>query len=94
MVAIKPPLPAAIPALTAVGTAVLLFQRLTYEFKASGALAGRTGLWRTVVATGQTDELVAPFDATATFRFFRTGSDTAQAAVPSPLNTTRDSSST
>lgn len=89
VVAVKPPLPAALPALTAVGTAVFLIQRLTYEFKASGALSGRTGLWRTVVATAQTDELVAPFDSTAKFRFFVTGSDTAQAGVPSPLNTMR-----
>ncbi|HKV70133.1 MAG TPA: type II secretion system protein [Gemmatimonadales bacterium] len=89
VVAIKPPLPAALPALTAVGTPVLLFQRLTYEFKASTALPGRTALWRTVNATSQTDELVAPFDTSAKFRFFVLSSDTAQAAVPSPITNLR-----
>ena len=89
VVAVTPPLPAALPAVTAIGTPVFLLQRLTYEFKSSVALPGRTALWRTVVGTGQTDELVAPFDATAMFRFFVTGSDTAQAGVPSPLTTMR-----
>jgi prepilin-type N-terminal cleavage/methylation domain-containing protein len=89
VVAVKPPLPASLPAVTAVGTPVFLIQRLTYEFKASVALPGRTALWRTMVATSQTDELVAPFDSSAKFRFFTGGSDTAQAAVPSPLSTIR-----
>ena len=89
VVAVRPPLPASLPAVTAVGTTVFLMQRLTYEFKASVALPGRTALWRTVVATGQTDELVAPFDPTAKFRFFVVGSDTAQAGVPSPLSSMR-----
>jgi prepilin-type N-terminal cleavage/methylation domain-containing protein len=88
-VAVTPALPASLPAVTAVGTPVFLIQRLTYEFKASVALPGRTALWRTVVATAQTDELVAPFDSSAKFRFFTGGSDTAQAAVPSPLSTMR-----
>ena len=43
-------------------------------------------LWRTTVVTGQADELVAPFDTSAKFRFFVVGSDTAQAAVPSPVS--------
>jgi prepilin-type N-terminal cleavage/methylation domain-containing protein len=89
VVAVQPPLPATLPAVTAVGTPVFLIQRLTYEFKASVALPGRTALWRTVVASSQTDELVAPFDSSAKFRFFTGGSDTAQAAVPSPLSTMR-----
>jgi hypothetical protein len=73
----------------AVGTPVFLIQRLTYEFKASAALPGRTGLWRTVVTTGQADELVAPFDITARYRFFLEGSDTAQNGVPTPVTRTR-----
>lgn len=89
VVAVRPPLPAALPAVTAVGTPVFLIQRLTYEFKVSTTLPGRTALWRTVVGTGQTDELVAPFDSTASFGFFVVGSDTAQAAVPVPVNTMR-----
>ena len=89
VVAVRPPLPAALPAVTAVGTPVFLMQRLTYEFKASSTLAGRTALWRTVAGTGQTDELVAPFDSTASFGFFVAASDTAQATVPSPLSAIR-----
>src|SRR3989441_12556664 len=42
-------------------------------------------LWRTIVQTGQSDELVAPFDTTAKFRFFVAGSDTAQSTVPTAL---------
>jgi prepilin-type N-terminal cleavage/methylation domain-containing protein len=88
VVAVKPSLPT-LPTVTVVGTPVFLFQRLIYEFKPSVALPGRVALWRTVVATAQTDELVAPFDTSASFRFFVAGSDTAQTAVPSPLNTMR-----
>lgn len=87
VVAVQPPLPTSLPSVVAVGTPVFLMQRLTYEFKPSSTLPGRTALWRTVVGTGQTDELVAPFDSTASFGFFVAGSDTAQAAVPSPLST-------
>jgi type II secretory pathway pseudopilin PulG len=89
VVAVRPPLPAALPAVTAIGTPVFLIQRLTYEFKASTTLPGRTALWRSVVGTGQADELVAPFDSAASFGFFAAWSDTAQAAVPSPLNVVR-----
>src|SRR5438105_1515939 len=76
-------------AINAVGTTVFLIQRLTYQFKPSVALPGRTALWRTTAATGQADELVAPFDPTAKFRFFVAGSDTAQAGPPNPLSSMR-----
>jgi prepilin-type N-terminal cleavage/methylation domain-containing protein len=89
VVSVQPALPASLPAVTAVGTPVFLIQRLTYEFKPSVTLPGRTALWRTAVATGLSDELVAPFDPTAKFRFFVVGSDTAQAGVPSPLSNMR-----
>ncbi len=89
VVAVKPALPASLPAAVAVGTPVFLFQRLTYAFLASTAMPGRTGLWRTVVGTAQTDELVAPFDSSAKFRFFVVGADTAQSAAPSPLSNLR-----
>jgi prepilin-type N-terminal cleavage/methylation domain-containing protein len=70
------------------GTPVLLLHRVTYEFKASTAMPGRVALWRTI-AGGQSDELVAPFDASAKFRFYVAGSSTAQSAVPSPLSNMR-----
>jgi len=74
---------------TPAGSPVLLFQRIRYRFAASSAMPGRIGLWRTVVATGTAEELAAPFDSSAVFRFFQLDSDTAQAAAPSPLSTTR-----
>ena len=74
---------------TPTGSPVLLFQRIRYRFAPSSALPGRIGLWRTVVATGTAEELAAPFDSTASFRFYRLDSDTSQAAAPSPLSTTR-----
>ena len=86
---VGPALPAAIPVVTEVGTPVMLLQRMIYEFKASVAMPGRTALWRTIVATGQTDELVAPFDTSAKFRFFVVNSDTAQSAVPAPVTNIR-----
>jgi type II secretory pathway pseudopilin PulG len=89
VVAITPALPASLPTVTAVGTPVFLTQRLTYSFAPSVALPGRTALWRTVVGTAATDELVAPFAPTAQFKFFVAGSDSAQTAVPNPLNTMR-----
>jgi len=86
---LQPPLPASVPPLTAVGTPVFLIQRMTYAFQPSAALPGRTALWRIVMGTGQADELVAPFDSTARFRFFVVGSDTAQDAVPNPVTNIR-----
>jgi hypothetical protein len=71
------------------GSIVFLFRRVRYEFKTSAALPGRTGLWRTLVSTGGTEELVAPFDTTARVRFFVLASSTAQDAVPSPLGNVR-----
>jgi len=85
VITISPGAPFGTPA----GSPVLLFQRIRYRFAASSAMPGRIGLWRTVVATGTAEELAAPFDSSAVFRFFQLDSDTAQAAAPSPLSTTR-----
>lgn len=71
------------------GTAVFLYQKVRYEFKASTAVPGTLGLWRTVIApngnlTGE--ELVAPFANTASWKFFTlTGGSIAQAAPPASL---------
>ena len=45
-----------------------LYQQVTYRFSASVDLPGRIGLWRRV-NNGAYEELVAPFDSTARFRF-------------------------
>jgi hypothetical protein len=70
----------------AVGSPVFLFQRIRYRFATSAAFPGRDALYRTVVATNQDSELVAPFAGTARFRFY-TNWTTPQDAVPANLAT-------
>lgn len=64
----------------AVGDPVLFYQRITYEFKASNAVPGRIGLFRRIEARNRDEELVAPFDDTAGFRFYVVGSNAPQAS--------------
>ena len=45
-------------------------------------LPGRVGLWRTLEATGSTEELAAPFDSVSRFRFYRNANDTSDVAIP------------
>lgn len=71
------------------GSIVYLYRDVRYEFKASTAIPGRTGLYRTTVTGGATEELATPFDATARVNFYVLNNATAQSAVPSPLSTTR-----
>jgi hypothetical protein len=51
------------------GTVVYLYHLVRYAFAPSTQLPGRVGLWRTVLSTGRRDELVAPFDTSASFQF-------------------------
>ena len=78
---------------SSLGTPVFLYRRLRYEFKASTAVPGKTGLYRTVIFpnnTEKTEELVAPFASTARYRFFVVGSnDIAQDAPPGNLSQLR-----
>jgi prepilin-type N-terminal cleavage/methylation domain-containing protein len=75
-----------------VGMNVMLLQRVRYRFAPSAALAvsmpSAIALWRDVIG-GTSEELAAPFDSTARFRFYVTGSDVPQDAVPSPITMTR-----
>jgi Tfp pilus assembly protein PilX len=73
--------PAMNPAVSA-GTPAFVYQRVRYEFKASTLLSGRTGLWRTLEASGATEELAAPFYSTSSFRFYRQNVDTSETVVP------------
>lgn len=66
----------ALPAGSAPGDAVFLYQRIRYEFKSSDVLPGRLALWRTVVDTDTHEELAAPFESSAHFRFFQFNRDT------------------
>jgi prepilin-type N-terminal cleavage/methylation domain-containing protein len=71
-----------------VGTVVMLTRRITYAFAPSAAVPGRTALWRRMDGTGVREELAAPFDAAARFRFYRLNDNTAQDVVP-PLQDIR-----
>lgn len=73
---------------TATGTAgspMFLYQEVTYKFAASGIVSGKRGLFRRV-ANGAAEELLAPFDTTAKFRFYNLFDDVAQTAVPALAN--------
>ena len=50
------------------GEIIYLYQNVAYRFMASTDMPGRRGLWRRVGA-GAYEELAAPFDSTARFRF-------------------------
>lgn len=67
------------------GSIFLLYRRIRYQFKASAAIQGQVAFWRTRVETGDTEEIAAPFDAGARFRFYQGTNATPQNAVPSPL---------
>ena len=72
-----------------VGAIFFLFRRVRYEFKASVAVPGRLGLWRTMLSGGVTEELAAPFDNTARVNFYVLNSAAPQAAVPATLSDIR-----
>ncbi|HEU5304819.1 MAG TPA: prepilin-type N-terminal cleavage/methylation domain-containing protein [Gemmatimonadales bacterium] len=70
------------------GSIVYLYRDVRYEFKASTAVPGRTGLYRTTVTDGTSEELATPFDATARVNFYVLNATTPQSAVPAlPSNT-------
>jgi prepilin-type N-terminal cleavage/methylation domain-containing protein len=77
----------AMPAGATAGTPVYLFQRVKYEFASSAQYAGRTGLFRTPIATGVAEEIAAPFDATAGFEFYdQNAGGSSSATVPAVAN--------
>jgi prepilin-type N-terminal cleavage/methylation domain-containing protein len=76
-----------VPNGTAEGTIVFLYRTVRYEFKSSGVLSGRIGLWRTV--GGVSSEIAAPFDTSARAAFYVLNNSTPQIALPSPLSDAR-----
>ncbi|HEX6575097.1 MAG TPA: hypothetical protein VF042_08985 [Gemmatimonadaceae bacterium] len=78
-----------LPDTASYGTPVFLYRKIRYEFKASGLVPGATGLWRTRMENGQGEELSAPYDPSAKFRFFVGASTVAQDAAPADLSTIR-----
>jgi prepilin-type N-terminal cleavage/methylation domain-containing protein len=83
----------ALDAFAGLGTPVFLYSRVRYEFKASLAVPGKLGLYRTIIApdgSEDPEELVAPFANTAGWKFFtRTGGSIAAAAPPADLTQIR-----
>jgi prepilin-type N-terminal cleavage/methylation domain-containing protein len=74
---VTPPLPGT----PVSGSPVFFWQRVTYRFAPSTAFPGRTGLYRDVQG-GTSEELMAPFDQAAHFRFYRAGDDTSIVTPP------------
>ena len=78
-----------------VGTPMFIYQEILYAFDASAAYPGKgRGLWRTVTGTGAAptwtrDEIIAPFDTSARFKFYVYNQDTSQVGVPAQINTIR-----
>lgn len=63
------------------GQVVFFYQRITYQFAASTAFPGKIGLWRAVQG-GATDELLAPFDTSARFKYWTSGATASVSAPP------------
>jgi prepilin-type N-terminal cleavage/methylation domain-containing protein len=62
-------------------TPVFLWQRITYSFRASSVYPNRLGLWRNVQG-GRNEELMAPFDTSARFKFYQAGDDVSRLTPP------------
>jgi len=75
----------ALPANAGLGTPVFLISHVRYEFKASVAVPGKLGLWRTVIAQNgneTAEELVAPFANTAKWKFYTLNGGAVPADLP------------
>jgi hypothetical protein len=79
----------ALPDTASYGTPVFLYRKIRYYFAASTMVSGTTGLYRKRLEDNVAEELSAPFDAGAKFRFFVGNSLTAQDNPPSDLKTIR-----
>ncbi len=67
------------------GAPMFLYQNVTFKFASSTLVSGKRGLFRKIGA-GAAEELLAPFDTSAKFRFYNLYADTAQTAVPTLTN--------
>ncbi|MEP6509133.1 MAG: prepilin-type N-terminal cleavage/methylation domain-containing protein [Gemmatimonadales bacterium] len=72
-----------------VGTPVFIYRKILYEFKNSTSIPGTLGLFRTIVATNASEELSAPYESAAKFRFYVGSSTTAVDTPPAQLSTLR-----
>lgn len=67
------------------GAPMFLYQEVMYWFGPSATYSGKTALWRKV-GNRTADELVAPFDASARFKFFSRNVDTSSVTAPTVLD--------
>jgi prepilin-type N-terminal cleavage/methylation domain-containing protein len=78
-----------VPAGAGLGTPVFLYSRVQYQFKASVAVPGKLGLYRSTIAPNgavSEEELVAPFANTAHWEFYTVSNGAVpQAGVPGNL---------
>jgi prepilin-type N-terminal cleavage/methylation domain-containing protein len=78
-----------------IGSAMFVWQEIMYAFDSSTVYPHRgRGLYRTVTGTGAAstwtrDEIIAPFDSSARFKFYVYNVDTSQKAVPAQISTIR-----
>jgi type II secretory pathway pseudopilin PulG len=70
------------------GRLFYLYQAVTYRFGASSEMPGRRALWRQP-GGGSAEEIVAPFDTAASFRFLVGARLTPTATVPAVLDSVR-----
>lgn len=84
------------PASTGIGSAVFVWQTVSYEFKSSGVFPGRYGLYRTVGGRANTDtlseELISPFSSSARFGYYTNPAatnDVPSTTAPGVLSTIR-----
>jgi hypothetical protein len=68
------------------GDPVFLWQEITYAFASSAAYPGLRGLYRQVTGDTRRDEIIAPFDTSARFKFYVLNNDSSQIAAPANLN--------
>lgn len=75
------------------GWPVFLYQEITYRFQTSTAYPNRVGLFRKMKTDVPTspivDEIIAPFDTSARFRFYVLNSDVALDSPPADVSTVR-----
>jgi hypothetical protein len=86
VIAISPDLPTG----ATIGTPVMLYRRVRYDFKTSAVIPTATGLFRRALSPDSAEqEISSPFSSDAKFRFFVGNSSVAQDNAPSDLTTIR-----
>jgi prepilin-type N-terminal cleavage/methylation domain-containing protein len=77
--------PQSVQAGTQPGAPVFVFQNVLYYFGASTTFPGQRAIWRQIEGRNP-EELIAPFDAGARFKFFVRNTDTSTVAPPAILD--------